>query len=503
MTVGTRAEKVLQWPGLRGMAALGLVGLALLTGCATSSGTGFAQSQEEAATAAASGGEGESDAQRRARIRLELAASYFERGQFNVALDEIRQVLAINPNLADAYNLRGLVFMRLDDQAMAQESFRRAASLRPNDPDVAHNYGWLLCQQKNYVQAQQQFEQVKAQVEKQQQQKMQMLAQSEQLSKNIGRLEQQKDTLKQQSAQILNHGQQDELQQLEQQKAQLQAACTEKEQQIASLKQQLEQRSEQQAQQKSALQELKSDIQVLQSEQKNLNQLLIKASPKAQAGSVRLMQALQLSQQGKAQASLIEKFLAKWLHAQVLDGADGFQDSVARQLKAQGQHSKIQLNGLPCLADWIEAPQHSLWQQVAVVESLKAALPLQAQLQAGQSILTLDGYHAGADWVIGLHYDEDSQAGQGALSHRIRLSEIEQALARIDNGTYGICEMSYKVIPIPRLEAIPFARLTVECQAQWEKEKGQNARFRPRVALGFAGGQNDVDLSVSLDDDEE
>ena len=90
---------------------------------------------------------------------MELAASYFERGQFNVALDEIRQVLAINPNLADAYNLRGLVFMRLDDQAMAQESFRRAASLRPNDPDVAHNYGWLLCQQKNYVQAQQQFEQ--------------------------------------------------------------------------------------------------------------------------------------------------------------------------------------------------------------------------------------------------------------------------------------------------------------------------------------------------------
>ena len=82
--------------------------------------------------------------------------------------------------------------------------------------------------------------------------------------------------------------------------------------------------------------------------------------------------------------------------------------------------------------------------------------------------------------------------------------EIEQALARIDNGTYGICEMSYKIIPIPRLEAIPFARLTVECQAQWEKkEKGQNARFRPRVALGFAGGQNDVDLSVSLDDDEE
>ncbi len=83
------------------------------------------------------------------------------------------------------------------------------------------------------------------------------------------------------------------------------------------------------------------------------------------------------------------------------------------------------------------------------------------------------------------------------------LYEIEQALERIDAGTYGICEMSYKVIPILRLEAIPFARLTVECQAQWEKERGKNERFRSRNILGFASGQNDVDLAVSLDDDEE
>lgn len=284
----------------------------------------------------------------------------------------------------------------------------------------------LKAQQAN---AQQQFEQVKAQVEKQQQQKMQMLAQSEQLSKNIGRLEQQKDTLKQQSAQILHHGQQDELEQLEQQQAELRASIAAQEQQLAALKRQLEQRSEQQAQQKSALQQLKSEIQVLQSEQKNLNQLLIKASPKAQAGTVRLMQALQLSEQGKAHAGLIEKFLAKWLHAQVLDGADDFQDSMARQIKSQAKAEKIALPQLACLADWIEAPHSSLWLQAAVADSLQEALPLQGQLRAGQSILSLDGYHLGPDWVIGLHYDEDSQAAQGALSHRIRLGEIEQALA--------------------------------------------------------------------------
>lgn len=48
----------------------------------------------------------------------------------------------------------------------------------------------------------------------------------------------------------------------------------------------------------------------------------------------------------------------------------------------------------------------------------------------GQSILSLDGYHVGVDWVIGLFYDEASQAGQGALSHRIRLDEIKTALAQ-------------------------------------------------------------------------
>jgi len=50
------------------------------------------------------------------------------------------------------------------------------------------------------------------------------------------------------------------------------------------------------------------------------------------------------------------------------------------------------------------------------------------------------------------------------------LSEVEQALARCDRGVYGICEMSGEKIPKERLEAIPFARFTVQCQSRWEKE---------------------------------
>ena len=57
------------------------------------------------------------------------------------------------------------------------------------------------------------------------------------------------------------------------------------------------------------------------------------------------------------------------------------------------------------------------------------------------------------------------------------LYEIEEALKRIEVGTYGICEMSSKVIPHARLEAIPFARFTVECQQQLEKENRGRRRW--------------------------
>ena len=85
------------------------------------------------------------------------------------------------------------------------------------------------------------------------------------------------------------------------------------------------------------------------------------------------------------------------------------------------------------------------------------------------------------------------------------LYEIEQALYRIKNGAYGICEISSRKIPQARLEAIPFARLTVECQAQWEKEYG-NRRFRPSNEVGFSGGNyvDDEDSeTVSLDEDDD
>ena len=118
----------------------------LLTGCASNQGaSGATASKTDIVTES-----DEPEARRRARLRLELASGYFEQGQTNVALDELKQALIADPTFADAYNLRGLVYMRLNDAALADDSFRRALAINPRDSGTAHNYGWFLCQQARY-----------------------------------------------------------------------------------------------------------------------------------------------------------------------------------------------------------------------------------------------------------------------------------------------------------------------------------------------------------------
>ena len=67
------------------------------------------------------------------------------------------------------------------------------------------------------------------------------------------------------------------------------------------------------------------------------------------------------------------------------------------------------------------------------------------------------------------------------------LSEVEQAITRAETGLYGVCEMSGERIPNERLEAVPFARYTVGCQALWEKENGNN-RHSAKSEFGFSNG---------------
>ena len=54
--------------------------------------------------------------------------------------------------------------------------------------------------------------------------------------------------------------------------------------------------------------------------------------------------------------------------------------------------------------------------------------------------------------------------------------EIEEALKRIEKNTFGVCELTGKAIPKARLEAIPWARFTVQAQAQLEREGALRSR---------------------------
>ena len=50
------------------------------------------------------------------------------------------------------------------------------------------------------------------------------------------------------------------------------------------------------------------------------------------------------------------------------------------------------------------------------------------------------------------------------------LYEIEEALKRLEGGTYGVCEMCEKLVRKERLEAVPFARFCIQCQSGVEKD---------------------------------
>jgi type IV pilus assembly protein PilF len=128
---------------------------AALAGCATR--TTVTQSVEDGKDLVTASDE--SDASKRARLRMELAAGYFGRGQMTTALDQVKLALQADPNMAEAYNLRGLIYANLGDERLAEDSFRRALQINPRDADTMQNFGYYLCQKKRYPEASAMFDQ--------------------------------------------------------------------------------------------------------------------------------------------------------------------------------------------------------------------------------------------------------------------------------------------------------------------------------------------------------
>ena len=83
--------------------------------------------------------------EKRASIRMQLAVGYYQNGKYDIALDEIKQAIAADPELADAYGVRALIYTAMNEIALADENYQRALRIAPRNPDLANNYGSFLC----------------------------------------------------------------------------------------------------------------------------------------------------------------------------------------------------------------------------------------------------------------------------------------------------------------------------------------------------------------------
>lgn len=95
---------------------------------------------------------------KRAAIRLQLAIGYYQEKNYDVALDEIKKALAANPEMADAYGVRALIYTAMNEKALADENYQRAQRLAPRNPELSNNYGMFLCDNGRPAQAMPLFE---------------------------------------------------------------------------------------------------------------------------------------------------------------------------------------------------------------------------------------------------------------------------------------------------------------------------------------------------------
>ncbi len=81
----------------------------------------------------------------------------------------------------------------------------------------------------------------------------------------------------------------------------------------------------------------------------------------------------------------------------------------------------------------------------------------------------ISGYGIHIADVASDNYDRDFNLSLVSNERKI-VMEIDEALKRIDDGSYGICQMSGKPISKTRLNAIPYAKYSKKCQEKLEKE---------------------------------
>ncbi len=117
-----------------------LLAALLLSACVTQTRNG-----PPPPSAAAQEASRRADLRYRAKAHTDLAAAYFERKQYAVALEEVENALQADAAYVGAWNLRGLIYMALREDRQAEESFLQGFRVAPTDPELGNNYGYFLC----------------------------------------------------------------------------------------------------------------------------------------------------------------------------------------------------------------------------------------------------------------------------------------------------------------------------------------------------------------------
>ena len=151
--------------------------------------------------------------------------------------------------------------------------------------------------------------------------------------------------------------------------------------------------------------------------------------------------------------------------------------------------SKSARNGKPKIkSEWVKYYNNLLQLRDRLLEQMSGLAKESAEEMPGYSLHMAD---SGTD-----NFDRDFalsllSADQDAIY------EIEEALKRIEKNTYGTCELTGKTIPKARLDAIPWARFTVEAQAQLERDGALRQR-----RLGALGTVDSTGATETEDDDD-
>ncbi|RZI40685.1 TraR/DksA family transcriptional regulator [Herbaspirillum sp. HC18] len=112
-------------------------------------------------------------------------------------------------------------------------------------------------------------------------------------------------------------------------------------------------------------------------------------------------------------------------------------------------------------------------EQLLLAERATVLSDIRNQLHSADepgNMALLNHLEAVGDWV---EADLLNDTDIAMLGHElVRLREIDAALARIKDGTYGMCIDCGEHIPAARLDALPAARSCVRCQEAYEKQRG-------------------------------